>query len=165
MSRSYGVSGDRWSNFDKFSPSSYRLRSKSPYRSNSSLSRTSSTSNLKIDDDYFNALNKSLGAHDASFMEEEDSGSIKSYNSLTRRPLSSSSTRNRYQSAVDNDDLSHKYRYGGRGKSYGSYDNDLNNNYPITTTSANKVVSYAASDSEPEYEPYSTYKYASLKLN
>lgn len=191
MSRSYGVGSDRWSNFDKFSTSlssPNRYRSKSPYRSTSSLSRTSSTSNLKIDDDYFNALNKSLGAHDASFIEE-DSGSMKSghsggggggrYTHSLTRP--SSSSRNRYQSGGDSNrkykstfdddgDLGHKYRYG-TGKSYGSYDNDLNNNYPstfggvgggystTTTTVTNKGVSYAAaSDSEPEYEPYS-YKY------
>ena len=191
MNRSCGIVGDRWSNYDKYStttkslsrPSS-KLRSKSPmmYRSNSSLSRSSSTSNLKIDDDYFNALNKSLGAHDTSFLEEDvdDSGSLNGggghggdnyrYNSL-QRPSSASARRNRYQSGGDGGATTDsKYRYG-QGKTYGSYDNDLNNNnnYPTSTgysttsrvIKGHKGVSYDDSDSEPEFEPYSSYKYSS----
>ncbi|KPM06414.1 hypothetical protein QR98_0048890 [Sarcoptes scabiei] len=172
---------DRWSNFDRFSTSTsrYPMRTKSPYRSNSSLSRTSSTSNLKIEDDYFNALNKSLGAHDADFMhkEEEDinepsSNSEWRYNSLNR-PRSKFNTdrlkKDYSRSSYD------KYGTGSYGlgdykspSSYGySYDsNNYSSRKPTSTSNpstnsntysnyfSKSKVTYAGSDSEPEYETY-----------
>lgn len=137
---------DRWSNFDKYSTSTlqrYPLRSKSPYRSTSSLSRSSSTSNLKIEDDYFNALNKSLGAHDANFIhkeEDDETGSYKNdfgghsnewrYNSLNRPSKKYGSDK------YGGSKINKSYGYGlnddddddiGKGKTY-SYSYKYNDN-------------------------------------
>lgn len=53
-------------------------RSKSPYRSTSSLnSHNSSSTNLNVNTDNFDRLNKSLRRHDTSFMDETASSSTK----------------------------------------------------------------------------------------
>lgn len=157
---------DRWSNYStgNFQGSRYpTLRSKSPYRSSSSLSRASSNSNLDIRDDYFNALNKSLGAHDASFMEEqevEDTGNQR-YGSL-QRPKSSSS-RNRTSSGtrygskstfdVDrlNKDYSRRYKPSNTsGNLTGSYGGNTTSGYKSTTNPYKSSYDYNNNDNDDD---------------
>lgn len=146
---------DRWSNFDKYSTSlqRYPLRSKSPYRSTSSLSRSSSTSNLKIEDDYFNALNKSLGAHDANFIhkeEDDETGSYKNdngnewrYNSLNR-PNKKYGT-DKYGGSKTNKSYG---SYGGQKYGYGFEDDGKGQTYSYKYSDDNddKLKSYKDND-------------------
>lgn len=137
-------------------------RSKSPYRSTSSLNSHASDANLKVEPNNFDALNKSLGRHDASFMDESSkSGDNSRYNSLKK-----GSSRNNSRFNVDklNKDYSKDYGTGKIGKLAGdssSSDYDLNNNYQASSYKPAKAAA-CASDSDdyeltsPTYRP-STY--------
>lgn len=172
-------SSGRYSGLDKYS------RTKSPYRSTSSLSRDShhgSLSNLRIDPDYFNLLNKSLGAHDASFMHNEDEEcSLKSghssaagsrYNSLRKSAKPTTTTSSSYKFDVNklNKDYSSKYK----PKSFNSSDYDLNNNnnyYEHYSSGLGKRIgggNECTSGSESDFElskPTTSYRYTTTSRN
>lgn len=117
-------------------------------------------SNLRIDPDYFNLLNKSLGSHDASFMHKDDTCSVKSgssvnggsrYNSLKKK--------DKFDVNKLNKDYSVKYQLGN--KSLGSSDYDLNNNfrYSNAVKAGGDGGDDCATGSESDFELPNPYRY------
>lgn len=117
-------------------------RNKSPYRSTSSLSRDSHDANLKVDTDYFNMLNKSLGAHDSSFLSAKDddndetksssSGPNYSKYSSFKNSKSNIPSKTKFNIGKLNKDYSTtNYKLGGGGGADSS-DYDYNNNLSIS---------------------------------
>ena len=169
---------------NRFSPDRYRApsydrysslsRSKSPYRSTSSLnSHASSSSNLKVDTNNFDLLNQSLGRHDASFVLD-DNASVKSganYSKHSRGNDSDYSNASRLGSAKKDRfnvaKLNKDYSINKLGDTSGgsSSDYDLNNNYQFSSyvsggkgAKASTCLSGSESDdyelSVPSYQPY-----------
>lgn len=158
-------------------------RSKSPYRSTSSLNSHASSNNLtNVPTDNFDRLNKSLRRHDTSFMDETAS-STKNDSDSRGGDYSSSSLKKkggRKPFNVDklNKDYSKDYGISSGGHKYGtglsklddasssaSEDYDLNNNFSSLGRKdkllvKQKPVCATSSSSESDYEPSrsNTYK-------
>ena len=154
-------------------------RSKSPYRSTSSLnSHASNSSNLKVNTDNFDLLNKSLARHDSSFvLNKDDSLTGKSGSNRTNNYSNDHDDSNRYGSLKKdrfnvnrlNKDYSTNKFFGKSGADTSSSDYDQNNNYQFSGSygkgGKGKSVSGCASSSESDYEtsgqPLASYRYSS----
>lgn len=155
----YSTERYRYPSQDRYSSLS---RSKSPYRSTSSLnSHASSSSNLKVDTDNFDQLNKSLGRHDASFVRGKD-GSSSSKSGANLSKLSRDSDSSRYGSLgkdrfnvgkLNKDYSTNKYKLADDSRDSSS-DYDLNNNYQFSGYGASgkaKAACVSGSESD-EYD-------------
>lgn len=162
-------------------------RSKSPYRSTSSLNSHASSTNLtNVPTDNFDRLNKSLRRHDTSFMDEtastkNDSDSRGDYSSSSLKKKGSG--RKPFNVDKLNKDYSKNYGISSGGHKYGSglsklddasssasEDYDLNNNFSSLgrkdkMLTKQKPVCATSSSSESDYEPSrNTYKPSTTNL-
>ena len=111
---------DRYSS-SRYTPTSNAYRSKSPFGRPSSSMSNSST-NLRVDSDAFDALNQSLGRHDASFVRDLNTTGNSSFN----------------------DTIPGRYNPVKKPGSYGKYDS--NNNSFNTSGSGNNSNKWKSSD-------------------